>query len=99
MKRRISVMGGLLRHQTSFLNGRLLGFTGARFDSIRYRHRDFLTAASSFAPFVPGYQVGDQISAVPQRECTRKRLPLGRQDQAGSLSPTAIGDFRFVGGF
>jgi iron complex outermembrane recepter protein len=61
MKRRISVMGGLLRHQTSFLNGRLLGFTGARFDSIRYRHRDFLTAASSFTPFIPGYQVGDQI--------------------------------------
>ncbi len=61
MKRRISVMGGLLRHQTSFLNGRLLGFTGARFDSIRYRHRDFLTAASSFTRFIPGYQVGDQI--------------------------------------
>ncbi|MDP3068634.1 MAG: CPBP family intramembrane metalloprotease [Opitutaceae bacterium] len=38
------------------------------------------------------------ISAVPQREGTRKRLPLGRLDQAGSLSPTAIGDFRFAGG-
>ncbi|MEY4688884.1 MAG: hypothetical protein RIR76_2907 [Verrucomicrobiota bacterium] len=61
MKRRISVLGGLLRHQSSLLGGRLLGFTGARFDSIRYRHRDFLTAASSFTPFIPGYRVGDQI--------------------------------------
>ena len=61
MKRRISVLGGLLRHQSSLMGGRLLGFTGARFDAIRYRHRDFLTAASSFTPFIPGYRVGDQI--------------------------------------
>ena len=57
----ISVLGGLLRHQSSLMGGRLLGFTGARFDAIRYRHRDFLTAASSFTPFIPGYRVGDQI--------------------------------------
>jgi len=61
MKRRITVTGGLLRHQAAFLDGRLLAYTGARFDSIRFRHRDFLTAATGFTPFIPGYQPGDLI--------------------------------------
>ena len=62
-KGRISVLGGLLRQQAGFFQGRLLAFAGARFDAIRYRHRDFLTAVTSFNAF-PGYenyQKGDQI--------------------------------------
>ena len=41
-KRRITVIGGLLRQQTSFLEGRLLTFVGVRFDSVRFRDRDFI---------------------------------------------------------
>ena len=60
-KRRTTVVGGGLRQQTTLLDGRLLTFAGARYDSILYRHRDFLTPAASFTPFVPGYQVGQLI--------------------------------------
>jgi iron complex outermembrane receptor protein len=61
MKRRITVAGGLIRHQSAFIDGRLLAYAGARYDSVRFRHHDYLTAASGFTPFVPGYQVGDLI--------------------------------------
>lgn len=62
-KGRISVLGGLLRQQAGLFGGRLLAFAGARFDAIRYRHRDFLTAATSFNQFpkYANYQKGDQI--------------------------------------
>jgi outer membrane receptor protein involved in Fe transport len=61
MKRRTTVTGGLLRQQTSLLDGRLLAYAGARYDSAHFRHRDFLTAASQFTPFIPGYVAGDLI--------------------------------------
>ena len=61
MKRRITVAGGLLRHQSAFIDGRLLAYVGARYDAVRFRHRDYLTAASGFTPFIPSYQVGDLI--------------------------------------
>jgi outer membrane receptor protein involved in Fe transport len=61
MHRRTTVIGGLLRHQSSFLNGRLLAFLGVRYDSIRYREHDYLTAATAFTPFIPSYKVGDLI--------------------------------------
>ncbi len=60
-KRRITVLGGLLRHSTSLLNGDLKLYTGARFDAARFRHRDILTPASSFTPFNPTYVVGDPV--------------------------------------
>jgi len=62
-KGRISVLGGLLRQQAGFLSGRLLAFAGARFDAVRFRHRDFLTAVTSFNTFPDylNYQRGDQI--------------------------------------
>ncbi len=55
------VFGSLLRQQTSFLEGRLLAYTGARYDRVRHQHRDRTTAATSFTPFIPGYKVGDLI--------------------------------------
>ena len=61
MHRRQTVAGGLVKHQSALLNGRLLAYVGARMDSVRFRHRDYLTAASGFTPFIPGYQVGDLI--------------------------------------
>ncbi len=47
-------LGGLLRQQSAFFSGRLLAYAGARFDSVRFRHRDFLTP-------VPGYNLGDTV--------------------------------------
>ena len=66
-KRRTTVLGASLRQQTAMFDGRLLSFAGVRFDSILYRHRDFLTPAASFVdqitkvPFIPSYQVGQEI--------------------------------------
>ena len=61
MKRRTTVTGGLLRQQTALLNGKLLAYAGARFDSAHFRHRDYLTAASQFTSFIPSYAAGDLI--------------------------------------
>ena len=61
MKRRTTVAGGLLRQQTSLFDGKLLAYAGARFDSVHFRHRDYLTAASSFTSFIPSYVAGDLI--------------------------------------
>jgi iron complex outermembrane receptor protein len=55
-KRRITVTGGLIRQQTSFFEGRLLTFAGVRFDSVRFRDRDFVGFT---AP--AGYVTGSMI--------------------------------------
>jgi outer membrane receptor protein involved in Fe transport len=60
-KLRITTVGLGLRQQSAMLNGRLLAYAGARYDYIRYRHRDFITAASAFTPFIPGYAPGQAI--------------------------------------
>lgn len=65
-KRRTTVAGVSLREQAALFSGRLLAYAGVRTDTIVYRHRDFLTPASSFVsvagvPFIPGYQVGQLI--------------------------------------
>ena len=62
-KTRQTVLGGLLRQQAGFFNGDLLAFAGARFDSFRYRGRDYRTAVTSFRSF-PGYanyEISDQV--------------------------------------
>ncbi|MDI1337779.1 MAG: TonB-dependent receptor [Lacunisphaera sp.] len=61
MKRRTTVNGASLRHQSALFDGRLLAYVGARYDSVHFRHRDYLTAAAGFQPFVPGYVAGDLI--------------------------------------
>jgi outer membrane receptor protein involved in Fe transport len=61
MKRHTTVLGGLIRHQASLMSGKLLAYAGARYDSVSYAHRDYITAASSFTSFLPNYQVGDLI--------------------------------------
>ncbi|MSU24747.1 MAG: hypothetical protein EXS32_13110 [Opitutus sp.] len=55
------VLGSLLRQQSSFMEGRLLAYTGARYDWVHHEHRDRTTAAASFTPFIPGYKIGDVI--------------------------------------
>lgn len=60
MKRRTTAIGGLIRHQSALLDSRLLAYAGARFDRVRFRHRDFLTAPTSF-PDIPGYVRGTMI--------------------------------------
>ena len=59
-KRRATSYGGLLRHQASFFNDRLLTFAGARFDRVRFRHRDWTAAVSQFSS-IPGYVQGQMI--------------------------------------
>lgn len=39
-RRRTTVLGGLLRHQAAFFNGRLLTYAGVRFDAVRFQERD-----------------------------------------------------------
>lgn len=57
-KRRTTVIGGLLRQQTSFFNGRLLTFAGARFDNTRFRDRDYV----GFAGYVTGSMVDKKVN-------------------------------------
>ncbi len=54
-KIRATVLGGLIRQQSAFMNGRLLAFAGGRYDSVRYRDRDWINA-------IPGYNKGDLIT-------------------------------------
>ena len=60
-KLRVSTLGLGLRQQAALLDGRLLAFVGARHDTIRFRDRDFLTAASAYTPFIPGYTIGQVV--------------------------------------
>jgi iron complex outermembrane recepter protein len=53
-KYRTTAIGGVLRQQTSLLDGRLLAYAGGRFDDVRFRHREFLTP-------IPGYGLGELI--------------------------------------
>ena len=73
MQRRTFAGGGLLRHQAAFFQGRLLAYTGARFDIIHYRHHDYLTAASQFTPFIPNYKLGDLV----EKKITQVKPNLG----------------------
>ncbi|MEY4940017.1 MAG: hypothetical protein RIQ93_1752 [Verrucomicrobiota bacterium] len=59
-KRRTTVFGGLLRHQTSFLEGRLLTFAGARYDDVRFRDRDFIGFTSP-AGYVTGTLIDKKV--------------------------------------
>jgi outer membrane receptor protein involved in Fe transport len=63
-RRRTTVLGGLLRHQSAFLNGKLLAYAGARFDAVRFQERDYTTAVASFRvfPAYAAYNQGDMIA-------------------------------------
>jgi iron complex outermembrane recepter protein len=58
--RRTTSYGGLMRHQSAFLDNTLLAFTGFRFDRVQFRHRDFSTVTTSF-PSIPGYVKGQLV--------------------------------------
>jgi len=65
-RRRTTVLGGLLRHQSAFLDGKLLTYAGARFDAVRFQERDYTTAVSSFTVFpeYKNYVQGQMIRKV-----------------------------------
>ncbi|MFO1448959.1 MAG: TonB-dependent receptor [Opitutaceae bacterium] len=65
-KIRATVLGGLVRHQAALLDGRMLAFAGARYDSVLMRDRDWLTD-------IPGYARGDLI----KRRITALKPNLG----------------------
>ncbi len=60
-KRRTTVLGGLLRHQTSLLEGRLLTFAGARYDHVRFRDRDFIGFTAP-AGYVTGSMIDKKVN-------------------------------------
>lgn len=49
-KQRVTVVGGLIRQQTALFNGNLLAYIGARYDTVRFRHRDFTAPPAGYAP-------------------------------------------------
>ncbi len=61
-RRRTTVLGGLIRQQTIFFNGRLLTYIGARFDAVRFLEHDYVTVptAAQLAD-IPGYYIGKTI--------------------------------------
>ncbi len=60
-KRRTTIFGGLLRQQTSFLDGRLLSFVGARYDAVRFRDTDYIGFATP-AGYVTGSLIDKHVS-------------------------------------
>ncbi len=60
-RKHTTTRGGNFRQQSAFFGGDLLSFAGFRYDSVTHQHRDKLTAASSFTPFIPGYVVGQVV--------------------------------------
>jgi iron complex outermembrane recepter protein len=80
-RRRTTVLGGLIRHQSAFMNGRLLTYVGVRFDAVRFQERDYTTTvgspttAGTFRSF-PGfanYNQGDMI----RKEITQTKPNVG----------------------
>jgi len=49
-KRRTTNFGGLVRHQSAFMDGRMLTYVGARYDRVTFRHRDFRTTIAGIPP-------------------------------------------------
>ena len=60
-KQRVTVLGGLLRHQAALFNGRLLAYAGARYDTVRFRHREFIPVPANFAV---GQLIDKRLSAL-----------------------------------
>ncbi|MBI5693923.1 MAG: TonB-dependent receptor [Verrucomicrobia bacterium] len=60
-KQRVTVLGGLLRHQAALFDGRLLAYAGARNDTVRFRHRDFTAPPAGYAP---GQMLDRRMSAL-----------------------------------
>lgn len=60
-KMRATVLGGLIRQQSALFNGRLLAYAGARYDTVRFRHRDFTAPP---AGFVPGQMLDKTMSEL-----------------------------------
>jgi outer membrane receptor protein involved in Fe transport len=60
-KQRVTVVGGLLRHQAALFDGRLLAYTGARYDTVRFRHREFVPVPVNFAV---GQMIDKKLSAL-----------------------------------
>ncbi len=68
-RRRTTVLGGLVRHQAAFMQGKLLTYAGARFDAVRFQERDYTTAVGAVGtagtfrsyPGFANYNQGDMI--------------------------------------
>ncbi len=74
-RRRTTVLGGLLRHQSAFMQGRLLTYVGARFDAVRFQERDYTTAVATFRVF-PGFTTYNQGDMI-RKEVTQLKPNIG----------------------
>lgn len=74
-RRRTTVLGGLVRHQAAFMQGKLLTYVGARFDAVRFQERDYTTAITAFNifPDYRGYQQGQMV----RKEVTQLKPNVG----------------------
>jgi outer membrane receptor protein involved in Fe transport len=65
-RRRTTVLGGLVRHQAAFLQGRLLTYAGARFDAVRFQERDLrnTTAGDPGKVYLPGEMIYKRINQL-----------------------------------
>jgi outer membrane receptor protein involved in Fe transport len=73
-KQRVTVVGGLLRHQAALFDGRLLAYAGARYDTVRFRHREFIPVPVTFAA---GQLIDKKMSALKPNVGVNYKLTHG----------------------
>jgi outer membrane receptor protein involved in Fe transport len=73
-KQRVTVVGGLIRHQAALFDGRLLAYAGGRYDTVRFRHRDFTQPPPGFAP---GQMLDKTMSALKPNLGVNYKLGAG----------------------
>jgi iron complex outermembrane recepter protein len=75
-KRRTTVLGGLLRHQAAFMQGRLLTFAGARFDAVRFQERDLRNSihAVTGQVFAPGAAIAAGTPLILPGQLIRREI-------------------------
>jgi iron complex outermembrane receptor protein len=96
-KNRVTVLGALVRHQASLLNGRLLAFAGGRVDFTRYRARDELPAVPTFAnletsEFTPNF--GANFKLTPQVRVFANFSEGFNPNSQGATVANILGDFQ-----
>ncbi len=93
-RRRTTVLGGLLRHQSALMDGNLLTYVGARFDAVRFQERDYTTTvgstttAGTFRSF-PGYANYNQGDMI-RKEVTQLKPNLGANYKLTSTLRTYV---------
>ncbi|HTB81728.1 MAG TPA: TonB-dependent receptor [Opitutaceae bacterium] len=75
-RRRTTSLGGNLRQQSFFFDGRLITFAGVRYDAVRFSQRDYTVAFPSVG-FDPTHPVGTSGASVVRRYFHQTKPNLG----------------------